>query len=200
MHHGCRSKFAECQVKAQIQQMVCLFDYSHWTRVFGTRGQKQWSAPPPHPRKLSRVGLTLIFRFSVKYTTMVVHAVIWFLFRCYANQPRALYSLLEFSCFSAICKVTTSDQATGGLGKGSNLTACLQGHLCDFYKTSKTFLGTTPNTHRKQPVPSKLLLTVNMHKILQTWTPKSKVFRPPYYWNGATILGRGTGAPQHPSL
>jgi len=69
-----------------------------------------------------------------------------------------LISLMHFTVcvilpfFSALCKVTTSDQDTERLGKGLNLTTCLQGHLhvCDFYKTNKKCLGKNPNLESSQ--------------------------------------------------
>jgi len=57
----------------------------------------QWSALLPW--KSSHITLMPTVSFSVKYTTVVVHTMLLFLFKCYANQPQAFYSVLELSFF-----------------------------------------------------------------------------------------------------
>jgi len=69
------------------------------TRVFGARGQKQWSRPPP--LKSRHVSLTPTVRFLVKYTTVVVPspqadnypAIIWFSFNSMLIRKAVVGSL-----------------------------------------------------------------------------------------------------------
>ena len=111
------------------------------------------------------------------------------------RSPSSIAELLVY----AICKVTTSDQATGELGKGLNLTTCLQARsLCDFNKTNRYH----HQIHLESILSTKLSTIVKIYQNLQICMPLLNKFRANYVdlhiGKGILIVGRGTGASTHP--